>query len=150
MSVKPVPDDHHRVTPYLVVPGIATLLDFLKRAFDATVTTVPMTRADGSVMHAEVRIGDSHVMMGEPMGEFTPLPAMLYLYVEDVDAAFKRALEAGATAVMEPADQFYGDRNGGVKDPSGNLWWLATRKENLTDEEVQQRAKNYVAEKEPA
>lgn len=150
MAVEAIPEDHHRITPYLVVPGVASLLDFLKRAFDANITTVPMTRADGSVMHAEVRIGDSHVMMGEPMGDFTPMPAMLYLYVEDVDAAYKRALEAGAAAVMEPADQFYGDRNGGVKDPSGNLWWLATRKEQLSDEEVQERARAYTAQTEPA
>lgn len=150
MTVKAIPDDHHRITPYLVVPGVARLLDFLKRAFDATETKSPMTRADGSVMHAEVRIGDCRVMMGEPMGDFTPMPAMLYLYVEDVDAAYRRALDAGAKAVMEPADQFYGDRNGGVQDPSGNLWWLAARKEDLTDEEVQQRARSYAAEKKSA
>ena len=148
--MNPIPEDHHRITPYLVVPAVARLLDFLKQAFDAVETTRPMMRADGSVMHAEVQIGDCHVMMGEPPGGFTPMPAMLYLYVEDVDAAFQRALAAGATSVMEPADQFYGDRNGGVKDPSGNMWWLAERKEKLSEEEVQLRAKQYAAEQQNA
>ena len=105
-----------------------------------------LVRADGSVMHAEIQVGDCHVMMGEPMGDFTPMPAMLYLYVEDVDAAFKQAVQAGALPVMEPADQFYGDRNGGVKDPSGNLWWLASRKENLSSEEMAERAKAHAAD----
>ena len=73
-------------------------------------------------MHAQVSIGDSIIVMGEPMGEFNPIPGSIYLYVTGTDAVYKRALQAGATSMMEPADQFYGDRNAGVKDSSGNIW----------------------------
>ncbi|MFQ5627378.1 MAG: VOC family protein [bacterium] len=121
MPVKPIPDGYHTVTPYLVVEGVAKLIDFLKQAFGAEKTDC-MKRPDGTVMHAQLKIGNSVVMMGEAQSEWPPMPASLYLYVEDTDAVYKRALEAGATSAMEPANQFYGDRNAGVKDPSGNFW----------------------------
>lgn len=139
MPVKPIPEGYHTVTPYLTVPGVARLIEFLKQAFGAE-EKERMARPDGAVMHAEVRIGDSMVMLGEPSGNFSPMPAMIYLYVDDTDAAYRRALEAGATSMMEPADQFYGDRNAGVKDPSGNLWWIATHKEDVPPEEMKRRA----------
>ena len=140
MAAKPVPDGYQAVTPYLVVPGVARLIAFLKEAFGASETRPPMARPDGTIMHAEVRIGDSRVMMGEPMGDFTPMPASLYLYVDDTDAVYKRALQAGATSVIEPADQFYGDRNAGVMDPTGNHWWIATHKEDVPPAELARRA----------
>lgn len=99
-----------------------------------------MPLADGTIMHAEVRIGDSVVMMGESGGEFTPMPASIHLYVEDTDATYKRALRAGATSLREPADQFYGDRSAGVKDLAGNHWWIATHKEDVSPEELEKRA----------
>ena len=126
MAVKPIPEGHHSITPYLVVPGVAKLLVFLKQAFGAEEVHPPTSRPDGSIQHAEVRIGDSMVMMGEPMGEAQPIPGYLYLYVHDTDATYKSALRAGATSLLEPADQSYGDRNAGVKDPAGNTWWIAT------------------------
>ena len=138
-NVKPIPDGYHTVTPYLVVQGVDELIAFLKQAFDA-VETERLPGPDGKVGHGEVRIGDSVVMMGEASGEWKPMPGMIYLYVNDTDATYKRALEAGATSVMEPADQFYGDRNAGVKDASGNMWWIATRKENVSPEELRKRA----------
>jgi uncharacterized glyoxalase superfamily protein PhnB len=138
-NVKPIPDGYHTVTPYLVVEGVDELIDFLKQAFDA-VETERIPGPDGKVGHGEVRIGDSVVMMGEASGEWKPMPGMIYLYVNDTDATYKRALDAGATTVMEPADQFYGDRNAGVKDASGNMWWIATRKENVSPEELRKRA----------
>lgn len=138
-NVKPIPDGYHTVTPYLVVEGVDELIDFLKQAFDA-VETERLPRPDGKVGHGEVRIGDSVVMLGEASGEWKPMPGFIYLYVNDTDATYKRALEAGATSVMEPADQFYGDRNAGVKDASGNMWWIATRKENVSPEELRRRA----------
>jgi uncharacterized glyoxalase superfamily protein PhnB len=138
-NVKPIPDGYHTVTPYLVVEGVDELIDFLKQAFDA-VETERLPGPDGKVGHGEVRIGDSVVMMGEASGEWKPMPGMIYLYVNDTDATYKRALDAGATSVMEPADQFYGDRNAGVKDASGNMWWIATRKENVSPEELRRRA----------
>jgi uncharacterized glyoxalase superfamily protein PhnB len=139
MAVKPIPDAYHSVTPYLVVPGVAKLIEFLKQAFGAQ-EVERMARPDGTIMHAEVRIGDSMVMMGEPMGDFQAMPAAIYLYVDDVDAVFRRAVQTGAAPMMEPADQFYGDRNGGVKDPSGNVWWIATHTEDVPPEEMARRA----------
>src|SRR5688500_18311957 len=113
MAVKPIPDGYHSVTPYLGVQGATKLFDFLKRAFDAQ-EIHNLRQPDGTIMHAEVKIGDSVVMMGEAMGECTPMPGTLYLYVNDADAVYQRALQAGATSTMEPADQFYGDRSAGV------------------------------------
>lgn len=139
MAVNPIPQGYHHVTPYLVVPGVARLIDFLKQAFGAQ-EKERHARPDGTIMHAEVKIGDSVVMMGEPMGEFRAMASMLYLYVDDVDAVYKRALLAGATSVREPTDQFYGDRNGGVKDAAGNLWWIATHVEDVAPEELAKRA----------
>ena len=91
-------------------------------------------------MHAEVKIGDSIIMMGEPTAECKPMPAMIHLYVPDADATYRRALAAGAKSVREPADQFYGNRSGGVEDACGNQWWMATRKEEVSPEEMGRRA----------
>jgi len=143
MAVKPIPDGYHSVTPFLIVPGAAKLLDFLQQAFEAQ-ELHRMPRPDGTIMHAEVRIGDSLVMMGEPMGDGQPLFGSLYLYVHDVDAVYKRALQAGATSTSEPADQFYGDRSAGIKDPVGNQWWIATHKEDVPPEEIARRAAAFM------
>src|ERR1051326_2089141 len=129
MAVKPVPDGFHSVTRILSGPGVAKLLDFLKQVFEAQ-EIHRLARPDGTIMHAEVRIGDSIVMMGEPPGSAQPMCGALYLYVPDVDTVYKRALQAGATSTSEPADQFYGDRSAGLKDPLGNQWWIATHKED--------------------
>jgi uncharacterized glyoxalase superfamily protein PhnB len=145
MAVKPIPDGFHTVTPYLVVNGVAKLIEFLKQAFAAEVTGC-LSRPDGTVMHAQVRIGDSMVMMGEPQGEWKPMPGSLYLYVPDTDALYHRAIQAGGTSLMEPADQFYGDRNAGVKDPVGNFWWIATHNEDVSPEELARRAEAVMKE----
>jgi PhnB protein len=144
VAVKAIPEGYHSVTPYLSVQGVARLIDFLKQAFGAQEVHGPMTRPDGTIMHAEMKIGDSIVMMGEPMGQFGPMPGAIHLYVEDVDATYRRALEAGATSLMEPADQFYGDRQGGVADPVGNHWWIATHKEDVSAQEIEKRAEAYL------
>lgn len=121
-----LPAGYHTVTPYLVVDGVDRLLDFLKQVFGAE-ETLRMPDADGVITHAEVRIGDSVVMMGDRRGEGSAMPAMLYVYVDDCDAIYHRALAAGATSVREPADQPYGDRSAGVRDAHGNEWWMATQ-----------------------
>ena len=139
MKVKPIPDGFHSVTPYLIVEGVPGLIDFLKAAFEAKEihrTDLP----DGRVMHAQLQIGDSMVMMGEAMEGFPAQPAAIYLYVPDTDAVYKQALEAGGKSLMEPADQFYGDRNAGVKDPTGNTWWIGTHVEDVDQEEIVRRA----------
>ena len=139
MTVKPIPEGYHTVTPYLVVQGVAQLIDFLKQAFEAE-EIQRMTRPDGTISHAEVRIGDSVVMMGKASGDFKHMPAMLHLYVEDTDAVYRRALQAGATSLREPEDQFYGDRTGGVQDSFGNQWWIATHIEDVSADEMAKRA----------
>jgi PhnB protein len=139
MPVKAKPEGYHTLTPYLVVEGAARLIDFLKAAFDAK-ETERMAAPGDRIGHAEVRIGDSVVMLGDAHGEHKPLQAMLYVYVDDADATYRRALAAGATSVQEPADQFYGDRSGGVRDPVGNLWWIATHVEDVPPAELKRRA----------
>lgn len=142
MPVRPIPEGYHTVTPYLVVADVAAEIAFLAAAFGAR-EKHRMPGPDGSVMHAEVMIGDSPVMLGQARDEYPPRPATTYLYVEDVDATYRRALEAGATSLMEPADQFYGDRNGGVEDPQGNQWWIATHVEDVPPDELERRAAEY-------
>ena len=116
----------HTVTPYLVVEGVVDLIRFLENVFDAKTRGEVKYRDDGGVMHAEVQLGDSVVMMGEPMDDMKVMPATLYLYVDDCDARFQAALDAGASEVMKPANHPHGDRYGGVRDPSGNIWWVVT------------------------
>jgi uncharacterized glyoxalase superfamily protein PhnB len=125
MVAKSVPAGYQTVTPYLVVPEVARLIDFLKEAFAAQELRRD-TGPDGAVRHAEIKIGDSMVMLGEATAEWPAMPGMLHVYVDDVDAVYRRALLAGATSLREPVDESYGDRVGGVADPSGNQWWLAT------------------------
>lgn len=137
-QVKPIPEGFHSVTPYLVVDNASKLVEFLQRAFGAT----EMHRSvmpDGSITHAEVRIGDSPVMIGQAREPWKPRPSTLYVYVEDVDAVFRKAVEAGGKSLQEPKDQFYGDRSGGVEDPCGNQWFMATHIEDVSHEESQRR-----------
>jgi uncharacterized glyoxalase superfamily protein PhnB len=149
MAVKPIPEGYHTITPHLTVQGVAKLIDFLKKAFDAK-EIMSHPGPDGRIMHAEVKIGDSIVMMGEAGGEWQPMPAALYIYVPDTDATYKRAIQAGATSVREPADQFYGDRSGGVKDPCGNQWWIGTHKEDVSPEEMKKRMDALFTKTKPA
>ena len=138
VPVKAVPEGYHSVTPYLVVQGAGKLIDFMKAAFDAQeIFRMPMP--DGSIGHAEVRIGNSMVMLGESRDQWKVMPTTLQLYVEDVDAVYARAVAAGATPVAEPANQFYGDRRGGVQDMCGNYWWMATHIEDVSEEEMKRR-----------
>ena len=138
-AVKPIPDGYRTVTPYLIVRGVPRLLDFLQQAFGAT-ELIRAPRPDGSIMHAEVAIGDSRVMMGEASVSAPPMPGSVHLYVVDTDALYHLALQAGATSLREPSDQFYGDRMAGVQDPVGNHWWIATRTENVSPAELARRA----------
>lgn len=138
-AVSYIPAGYHTVTPYLIVKGAATLVDFLKKVFDGQ-EIERMTRPDGTIAHAEVRIGDSVVMLGEPSGEWKPMPATLNVYVKDADATYAKALQAGARSLREPTDQFYGDRQSGVTDPVGNCWWIATHVEDVSPDEMKRRA----------
>jgi len=147
MALKRVPDGYHRVTPHLTVRDAAAMIEFYKQAFGA----VEARRAAGpdgkSIVHAEVRIGDSVVFLNDEfpeMGAFSPLASKgtavtLHLYVNDADEQFQRALSAGAEVVMPLADQFWGDRYGIVKDPSGHHWSIGSHMEDVTPEQVQER-----------
>src|ERR1039457_4543014 len=138
VPVKPIPEGHHSVTPYLVVQGAGKLIDFMKAAFDAQ-ETVRMSMPDGSIGHAELRIGNSMIMLGEARDQWKAMPTSLYLYLEDVDAVYARAVAAGGTPVSEPTNQFYGDRSGSVQDMCGNFWWVATHIEDVSEEEMKRR-----------
>ena len=140
MTVEPRPDGYHTVTPYLVVAGAARLIDFLVEVFDAVEVGERIVGPDDRIGHTELRIGDSRVMLGDAQGEHAPIEAMFYVYVDDADATYVRALSAGATSVQPPADQFYGDRRGGVKDAWGNTWWMATHIEDVAPAEMKRRA----------
>ena len=138
-----VPDGYHSITPYLKLPNAGRLVEFLKKAFDGT-ERGRLVRPDGALLHAEVLIGDSLVMVHEAPGHWTPKPSTLYLYVGDVDAVYKRAIDAGGVSVAEPTNMYYGDRVACVRDVSENDWWIATRIENASLADVQKRATAFL------
>lgn len=145
------PPGYHSVTPYLALRGARAALDFYARAFGAE-RVLELDMPDGSIAHAEIRIGDSILMMSEENAEWgnrSPLalggsPVHLMIYVPDVDAAFARALAAGAERVRPVEDQFYGDRSGTLKDPFGYQWTLATHIEDVSTEEAQRRMQSML------
>jgi PhnB protein len=143
MAIKPVPDGYHTVTPYLTVRGATKVIDFLKQAFGAELSHNPIKRPDGSIMHAQVKIGDSRVMIAEESEMAQATLSSLYVYVPNVDSVYQQAIKAGGNKVMEPTDMFYGDRSGGVKDPSGNSWFIATHKEDVAPQELAKRAEAF-------
>jgi PhnB protein len=138
-ALKTPPFGYHTATPYLNVKAAVGLIAFMQQVFDAEVAQ-RLTGPDREVAHAELRIGDSLIMLSEASDNWPAMPAAVHLYVDDADATYRRALAAGAASVLEPSDQFYGDRMAGVKDPFGNVWWLATRLEDVPRDEMERRA----------
>lgn len=156
-KVNPIPKGYHSVTPGLAVRNAAAAIEFYKKAFGAKEKT-RMPGPDGqSVMHAELQIGDSYVMIGEEMpqmGSPSPeslngSPVSLYIYVKNVDKAFEQAVNAGASVVMPVTDMFWGDRHGALKDPFGHRWGLATRKQNLSSKAMTKAAEEWFAKQPP-
>jgi PhnB protein len=149
-KVKPIPDGYHSVTPYLIVKGGAAAIEFYKKAFGAT-EVMRLPGPDGKVGHAEIRIGDSVVMLADEhleMGAKSPQtiggsPVSILLYVEDVDAVVRKAVAAGAKIQRPVEDKFYGDRMGTLDDPFGHIWHVATHTENVTPEEMKKRAAQF-------
>ena len=150
MAVKPIPDQYHSVTPYLIVKGAASALDFYKRAFGAEETTRMENK--GTVIHAEIRIGNSVVMLADEfptMGHKSPqqlggTPVTLMVYVENADQTFARAIAAGATETRPLTNEFYGDRAGSLKDPFGHQWMIATHVEDVAPDEMERRFRDAV------
>jgi PhnB protein len=146
-SVKPIPEGYHSITPYLIIQGAAQAMEFYKQAFGA-VETVRLNGPGGTIGHAEMRIGDSHIMLAdEPPNAPNPnprklggSPVLLHVYVPDVDAVFARAVAAGAKVQRPVENQFYGDRSGGFEDPFGHTWYVATHIEDVPVEEIERRA----------
>ncbi|WP_326651512.1 VOC family protein [Streptomyces sp. NBC_01750] len=139
MAVKPVPGGCTSVTPWIISQDTAGVIDYLKAAFGA-VELGRMTGEDGRIGHAEVRIGDALVMLFDAGGaDWPPTPAFLRLYVEDADAVHRRAVECGGESVTEVTHLFFGDRVGRVRDPFGNLWWIQTHVEDVSEAEMGRR-----------
>ena len=147
-KMKGTPEGFHTATPYLIIKDAASAMDFYKKAFGA-VELERIADPDGKVRHGEIKIGDSPFMIGDESPEFPEwlspqsrggTPVHIYLYVEDCDALFNQAIAAGAKELLPMKDQFYGDRSGGLTDPYGHVWYVATRVENVSEEEIVRRA----------
>ena len=152
MAVKPIPEGYHTLSPYLAVDNAAEAIDWYKRAFGAQ-ETVRMLGPDGKIGHAELKIGDSHLMLSDPFPQASTKPpkelggtsTSIFIYVEDVDATFKQAVDAGATVTMPLDDMFWGDRFGSVTDPYGHSWAMATHVEDVPPEEMEERGRAAMA-----
>ncbi|MEJ3651750.1 VOC family protein [Actinomycetes bacterium KLBMP 9759] len=136
--VKPIPDGYTAITPWIIGPDTNGMIEYLIRAFDA-VELGRVVGEDGTIGHAEVRIGDAMVMLFDSRPDWPATPAFLRLYVEDAAATHRRAVEAGGTSITEVTHLAFGDRVGRVRDPFGNLWWIQTRVENVTEDEMMAR-----------
>ena len=152
MATQPIPEGYSTISPYLAVDDAAEAIEYYKKAFGAE-ETERMEAPDGKIGHAELKIGDSHVMLSDPFPQASTTPpkelggtsASIFMYVEDVDAVVQKAVDAGATVTMEVADQFWGDRFGSITDPFGHNWSIATHIEDLTPEEIEERGKAAMA-----
>lgn len=141
-SVKAIPEGMHTVTPFLVVDGANELMRFIEQSFDGKTTAI-MKSKDDKVMHAMAQIGDSQIMFSDATENYPAGACRLYLYVDDVDATYQKAIAANGTSLREPTDEFYGDRSCGVRDRWGNEWWIATHIEDVDDEEMEKRAEKF-------
>jgi PhnB protein len=152
-----IPKGYHTVTPSLFVAGAAKAIDFYKKALGAE-EVMRFPSPDGKIMHAEIRIGDSTIMLGDEMAEYGGrgpkslggTPVGFFVYRENVDAAWKRAVDAGAREIMPLEDQFWGDRAGCIEDPFGHRWWLAQHVQDLTPEEIKKAAESHFSQMQPA
>lgn len=145
MSVNYKPEGFHTITPYLVVENADKLVEFIERVFDGKVT-FKMETETGKIGHGEMKIGDSNLMLAEASEEWGATKTLLHLYVEDVDAVYQKALDAGAESVKELQDQFYGDRSGAVRDSFGNIWGIATHFEDVSEEQLAERMTEFTKE----
>ncbi|WP_080832403.1 VOC family protein [Cohnella massiliensis] len=137
--VKYKPEGMRTVNPYLMVENVSLLIEFIETVFNGKLK-YKLDRPDGSIMHSEILVGDSIIMAGEPMNEYGVFPASMYIYVPDCDSIYEKAIQNRAQSIMVPTDMTHaGERYGGVKDPFGNIWWIATHIEDMTPEEQAKR-----------
>ena len=142
MPTKPIPEGFHTITPYLFAQGAASLIEFVSAAFEGELISHEK-RPDGAVMHASMRIGDSTLMLADPPPEFGSMPSSIYLYVTDCDTVYQRALSSGGVSVFPMMTLPSGQRYGAVKDPCGNIWWVATQVEDVPPHEQERRWKEF-------
>jgi PhnB protein len=150
MAVQPVPEGYHTITPYLAVEDASTAIDFYQRAFGAK-EAVRMSGPGDSIMHAELEIGDSKVMLSDPFPQASTKPpkelggtsVSILVYVDKIDELYKQAIDAGATSLMEPDDMFWGDRMSSVQDPFGHSWTIMTHVEDVSPEQMEERSKQW-------
>jgi len=143
MKTKHIPEGFQAVVPIMLADDAAKLIDFIVKVFDGRELS-RHAGPDGKIMHAEVKVGDCVIMLGNSNEKFPANQTVLNIYTEDTDKIYKRALEAGATSVAEPTNHFYGDRSGGVKDEFGNTWWIATHIEDVSPEEMKKRTEEFM------
>ena len=150
---QPVPEGYHTITPYLAVENASEAIDFYQRAFGAK-ENVRMDGPGGAIMHAELQVGDSMIMLSDPFPQSSTTPpkqlggtsVSIFAYVENIDDVYKQAIDAGASSLMEPDDMFWGDRFGSVQDPFGHSWTIATHIEDVEPEEMQRRSEEFMSQ----
>lgn len=142
MKVKPIPEAFENVIPFLVCSDTQKVIDFAVKVFGASVDDISKSDA-GTIMHATIHIRNSAIMLSEASEQYPSKPVMMYIYVEDVDQIYKKGIEAGGESLREPTNEFYGDRSCGLKDVSGNQWWVASHVEDVSPEEIQKRQKEH-------
>jgi PhnB protein len=140
MPVKPIPEGYNNVIPFLICKDAQKVIEFAQKTFGATVDDIAKS-PDGYVMHASIHIRDSAIMLSDGSEKFPVTSTMMYIYVDNVDEVYKKGLAAGGESLREPTDEFYGDRSCGLKDVSGNQWWVASHVEDVSDEEMAKRQK---------
>ena len=141
-NVNPIPKGFHTITPYLIVSDASKLIDFVKGSFDAT--EIDRFETNDFIMHAIVQIGDSKIMISDSNENMRPMPCFLYMYVDNVDETYHKAIASGATSMREPTDEFYGDRGAGILDFAGNSWYIATHKKDISREELKRLAEEQM------
>jgi uncharacterized glyoxalase superfamily protein PhnB len=138
MSIKAIPEGYANVIPYLICKNTQEVIDFAVKTLDAKIDSISKN-AEGIIMHAAIHVRESAIMLSEGSGKHPASPAMVYIYVENVDEVYKKGLAAGGKSLREPTNEFYGDRSCGLLDASGNQWWIATHVEDVPEEEMEKR-----------
>ncbi len=141
-SVKPIPEGYHTLTPFMMVKNAGKLIEFIKTAFGAKEVSLHRL-PDGTIMHAEFQVGDSRLMLAEATDKYPAMSTIIYMYTEDCDSVYQKAIQGGGSSLREPTNEFYGDRSCGIMDPSGNQWWIATHVEDVSPDEMKRREEEF-------